>query len=218
MEDLWAKEVVDEMVFIQVKLSVSKVIIPDSKYPKPPRASGWTLTKHKPHLTFIEFKVHPSLQLKVINWFADRSKEIEARLEGLDFFRWGVFYKKKFHIAYLKPQFSHLLPEIIEWRKGLLESLFADFGCGEPISTQVESYPIWLYPSLESGSEKKFLFSTSLFHRPEVWDPHISVAIKFRNLEERYEEDNDQENLKLPLPSQIAKVKGKLWCEIVNKP
>jgi hypothetical protein len=220
-------EPADDLVLIRVKMPVSKVIIPGSKYPKPPRSSGWTLTKHKSHLTFIEFKVHPALQLKVNEWFADRSEEIENKLQGLDFFRWGVFYKKKFHIAYLKPQFPHLLPEIIEWRKGLLERLFEDFGCGTPIPSSVEGYPIWLYTSKGSvpfQGRNAILFSTSLFHRPEVWDPHVSVAIKFRNLEDRYRAEGEgddegevegREVLELPLPSQIAKVKGKLGCEMV---
>lgn len=197
---------VSELRFLQIKLPA--IVTPPENPAFVSKKSGWTRAKHQPHLTFFEFKVHPSLLDQVTKWFLDRSDEIEEMCSHLVFDTWHIFYKKKFHVAVLVP--SLWLGEAISQREKLLLQLFRNFDCsGEPVPSEKDGFPIWLL----YDSHGELCFSTSLYHRPGVWDPHITIAMKFRNLEEKYHGEFFGESRGVT----AAIDPGKLWCQVLEK-
>ena len=193
---------VESLKFLQIKLPAVTDVTSWNFISK---KTGWTLTKHPLHLTFFEFKVHPDILDQVIKWFSDRSLEIEQIARSMKFGVWQIFYKKKFHVANLKP--VDVGEDIISARAELLNRFFNDFGCfGAPQQSEKDGFPIWLY-----SSRNQVIFSTSLYHRPEVWYPHVSVAVKFRKLEEKYEEVVGGWTV------GVAEASGGMWCEVLDK-
>jgi hypothetical protein len=196
------------MQFVQFKLP-AKVEHGPLNLPK-----GWVLSKHKPHLTFFEIKIDSSILAKAIEWLLEKSEAIEAMVSCLEFSTWTIFYKRKLNIAVLSPllfQDIDVNPNftsnpIIEARAKLMHQLFKEFGATEIEKGDVEGLPLWLYKD-QAG---KALFSCSLYNRPEVWYPHVSMAVKFTHLEERHDTTD----------WTVAKARvGKgLYHEIINKP
>ena len=193
---------VESLKFLQIKIPVVTNV---SSWNFISKKTGWALTKHQLHLTFFEFKVHPEIIDQVIKWFSDRSSEIEKIAKTLTFDTWQVFYKKKFHVANLKP--ASEIEEQIKAREGLLKELFTSFGCFGPQESEKDGFPIWLY----HDAHNQVIFSTSLYHRPEVWYPHVSVAMKFRKLDEKYE------GMIGEWTAGVGEVSGNVWCEVLEK-
>lgn len=203
---------VSQLKFLQIKLPaiVTPPENPAFVSKKPPREAGrWSRAKHPPHLTFFEFKVHPSLLDRATKWFLDHSVEIEGICSQLVFDTWHIFYKKKFHVAVLAPSSdTPWLGGAISQRERLLLQLFRDFDCNDkPVASEKDGFPIWLL----YDTHGQLCFSTSLYHRPEIWDPHITIAMKFRNLEEKYDEGLFKE-------SRVAVIETeKLWYQVLEK-
>lgn len=201
---------------------------------------GWTISKHKPHLTFFEIQVHTDILNSVLEWVYARQTEIEELVQQINFDRWTVFYKRKLHFAVLAPDINefqdidhqdcfsnieHRLaniemrlaaleqgrvasPTILQQRCNFLNDLFTTFGCGEPeADLSTDGLPLWRY----KDSTGKMLFSCSLYNRPQVWFPHVSIAVKFIRLEERYLTHNWT-------PSSANASLGGLFHEIIDKP
>ncbi len=202
------------MQFVQFKLSVVVKTTGSWNFSR-----GWTISKHKPHLTFFEIQVHTSILNSVLEWVYARQTEIEELVQQINFDRWTVFYKRKLHFAVLAPNpsefqdidhqdcFSNIeyrldnielrlaaleqgqvaSPTILQQRCNFLNDLFTTFGCGEPeADLSADGLPLWRY----KNSDGQMLFSCSLYNRPQVWFPHISIAVKFNRLEERYSTEN----------------------------
>ena len=200
---------VSQLKFLQIKILA--IVTPPENPGFISRPSRWTRAKHPPHLTFFEFKVHPSLLDQVAKWFLDHSTEIETVCSQLVFDSWHIFYKKKFHVAVLVP--SNDIPWLggtISQREKLLLQLFRDFDCNDkPVSSEKDGFPIWLL----YDSKGTLCFSTSLYHRPELWDPHITIAMKFRNLEEKYDDSLFEESRGIIAVTEP----GKLWYQVLEK-
>lgn len=202
---------VSQLKFLQIKLPA--IVTPPENPSFISRSTQFTRAKHPPHLTFFEFKVHPSLLDQVIKWFLDHSFEIEETCSQLVFDTWHIFYKKKFHVAVLVPSSDtplHGVGEVISERERLLLQLFRDFDCsGKPVASEKDGFPIWLL----YDSRGELRFSTSLYHRPELWDPHITIAMKFRNLEEKYDDSFFEESQGVTAVIDP----GKLWYQVLEK-
>lgn len=186
------------MQFVQFKIPA---VVDGSFVP-----NGWIKTKHKPHITFFEIKVAIHIVDQVIGWMMERSQEIEALVSSLCFDHWTVFYKRKLNLAVLTPQGfdvdSVIISPVISARCELMKQLFFEFGCSEPIESSFEGLPLYLY-----HHNDQLLFSCNKYNRPEVWYPHVSVAIKFQNLDK---ETNDW-------PKLIAKPESGLFYELLDK-
>jgi len=191
----------ESLKFLQIKLPAVTDVTSWNFISK---KTGWTLTKHPLHLTFFEFKVHPDILDQVIKWFSDRSLEIEQIARSMKFGVWQIFYKKKFHVANLRPE--EINEGIINARRELLNRFFNDFGCFDASQREKDDFPIWLY-----SSRNQVIFSTSLYHRPEVWYPHVTIAMKFRKLEEKYE------GIVGGWTVGVAEASGGMWCEVLDK-
>lgn len=168
---------------------------------------GWSLTKHEPHLTFFEIKVDSSILDQVIQWVYDHADQVLAITRQLELSHWHVFEKKRFNMAVLAD--SRFIQEnsehsIIVQRCSLLQSLFTQFGwVGEPEESATEDgLKLWLY----KDAQDKVLFSCSLYNRPEVWYPHVSIAIKFQH-----------RDLVAAWQSARAQLTGKLFHEVLSK-
>lgn len=171
----------------------------------------WVITKHAPHVTFFEIKVHESIVQPVIQWIYERSDRILDLVSKISFDHWHIFYKKKLNIAVLADrsfvdidQAEEINP-IVQERQQLLLDLFKAFDCTLAEQDNVEGLAIWIY----RDSLGNALFSCSLYNRPEVWFPHVSVAVKFQQLEERHD------CTAWPLAS--ARSTRELFHEILNK-
>jgi len=199
------------MQFIQFKIPARIDCAAALKFPK-----GWVVSKHKPHLTFFEIKVAVSIVEQVVAWMQARAVEIEALTATLFLDQWTVFYKRKFNIAVLSssdPRLNDLdaapldlAHPIVAARCQLMEKLFAEFGCSlVPEPSTVDGLPLFLY----KDASGQLLFSCSRFHRPEVWSPHVSAAIKFLRLEEQEAPSS--------WPSAVATLTGGLFHELLLK-
>lgn len=198
---------VSQLKFLQIKLPA--IVTPPENPAFVSKKTNFTRAKHPPHLTFFEFKVHPSLLDRATKWFLDHSVEIEGICSQLVFDTWHIFYKKKFHVAVLAPSSdTPWLGGAISQRERLLLQLFRDFDCNDkPVASEKDGFPIWLL----YDSHGELCFSTSLYHRPEIWDPHITIAMKFRNLEEKHDNKFFEE-------SRVAVIDpGKLWYQVLEK-
>lgn len=141
---------------------------------------GWTLTKHKPHLTVFEIKVEESILNQVIGWMYEHSRDVFDIIDQLELSHWHVFEKKRFNMAVLADiRFIQDNPNhpLIAQRCRLLQALFAYCGwVGEPTHAMTEDgLDLWLY----KDAAGTVLFSCSRYNRPEVWYPHVSIAIQF---------------------------------------
>jgi len=146
----------------------------------------------------------------VIEWVNAEIGSLAALLASIEFSRWHVFIKEKQHFAVLVPadkeEWADIDSEersnpIVEARQIFLLRMFRAFGCTtEPVLLEA-----WLYRDA-SGDP---LFRCSLYNRPGVWYPHVTIAVKFTHL---------SEPALLAWPAAVARIKpDDIYFEILKK-
>lgn len=199
------------MPFIQFKIPV------DIEHDSWKFGKGWVISKHKPHVTFVEFYVEPDLIEPVIQWITERKKRIERIVANLEFKQWHVLRCKDKHFAVLvnssefpidgHPPAAPL--EALSERQTLLRELIEAFDCVSSVEPVIlEGLPVWQYRPGNSGSTR---FSFNRYNRPEVWHPHVTIAVKFNHLEDEYDLD-------AWTASSATASKGGLTHSVINKP
>lgn len=182
----------------------------------------WTLSKHKPHITFAEFYVHPSLLDELSQWVSQHSATPERIASQTTFSAWHVFFCKDKHFAILapdSPEFRDLdlppghLPKapsgLLDARTEWLTEMLEHFGCSTRIEpVEIDGLPIWQYRRPDSNL---ILFSFNRYNQPAVWYPHVTIALRFNHLEANYPTET--------WPSAFAEASaGGLWFEAIDKP
>jgi hypothetical protein len=178
------------MKYVQFKLPVN---VEHETWAFP--GKGWKITKHNFHVTLFEIKVNPDILEEVIAYVYANIHRLEENLMRIQFSRWHIFQKEKQHFAVLTPDDSAFIDvdldtlekgnEMIFQRKEWLLTLFQHFGCNvdqvEP--ENVEGFPIWSYKT----SNGTLQFTCSRYNRPNVWFPHVTIAVKFTKVPEKYD-------------------------------
>lgn len=196
------------MPFLQFKIPVDVQPINGSF------GKGWVISKHKPHVTFVEFYVEADFVEPVVQWMTERKERIAQIVANLEFKQWHVLRCKDKHFAVLvnssEPVIDGHPPaaplEALSQRQILLQELIEAFGCISTVEpVLLEGLPVWQYRSANS-----LRFSFNRYNRPEVWYPHVTIAVKFNHLEDEYD-------LNAWTASSARTSKGELIHSVINK-
>lgn len=189
------------MPFVQIKFPVKlandNLVLPN----------GWTKTKHLPHVTFVEIFVAPEILDSALEWLRENPIQLE-----MEFTKWFVLYCRKQHFAVLAPDSNEPLHpyaplaarEILLIRSAYLKRLLDHFQCSCQ-EVEVDGLPLWRY----ARQDGVVLFSLNRYNNSNVWVPHVTVAVKFSKLEERYTID---------WPVAFATISGPMELQVIDKP